>query len=461
MALLVWFRHHSRRQSKELRALVESERVQRAQAMDSVKQAALQKVGEAEQRYRLLTERLANETEAERRALTLKLDALERSTHRRLVDAQQRNDVQLERTFDLETRIDRLGHRRGRGGGDGRSRQQRVLHTFSFSDKYYTYLCEMLQSGAGRGYNVTLLGWQAPYRSLFDKIDWMARAVVKDEEHVRDTDLVLFVDAHDVLFVGGTADELMHAFDRLAAGASADAVFSAEKTCWPQVQTRGATFCDTAYPPVPEHHARALLDKYDDEPLYRYLNSGAWMATGVGARRVLRAALLERERLKMNGRPPPTNDQEVLSDLFAFGKLNGRGEGSAAATTTLDYGHELFFPLDKARHRNRALDEWHDDLAFGIDSNDGVFVARNRRVGSTPFVLHFNGNAKTHQPRVNKALLGPPHRRFRMATVPAFGANFEPLLFPKLTVRDVCCTNVEHMRDHRRSPSWCSAQSAD
>jgi len=172
-----------------------------------------------------------------------------------------------------------------------------------------------------------------PWQGFFTKVD-EARKFAEN----CDADYILFVDAHDVIFVGGLDDVK----NKIKLFGDIDAIFSAEKAIWPTASVWPDPSLAEEYPEV--------------DSQWRYLNSGTFL---------IRPELL----IELVDSKPPTigiDDQMY----WAYHYLTNKER------IVLDTNCEIFQTLA------------HDDgSSFGMV--DGKFT--NRETGSNPLVVHGNG----------------------------------------------------------------------
>lgn len=152
-------------------------------------------------------------------------------------------------------------------------------------------------------------------------------------------DCFVFCDAFDVIL----QKPLEEMAQRYLEKDSDHIIFAAEKYCYPDNWKRAI------YPPAPND--------------YQFLNSGFWMATASLARQMFQ--LLQPENI-----PTGINDQQVFTDLFLAKVLS----------IQLDYSSTYCQCL------NGAL----EDVEYDLEAH----LVRNRVTGSTPGLIHGNGNSK-------------------------------------------------------------------
>jgi len=158
-------------------------------------------------------------------------------------------------------------------------------------------------------------------------------------ERSRQFDCFILCDAFDVIFQK-TLPEIAVPY---LENHSDQIIFSAEKYCYPDPWKKAI------YPPAPND--------------YRFLNSGFWMATAELARKMFDTIIPENI-------PAWMNDQQVFTDVFLTKIL----------PIHLDYQSEYCQCL------NGALDDVEYDHEAGL--------VRNRATGTTPGLIHGNGNVK-------------------------------------------------------------------
>eukprot|EP00966_Prymnesium_polylepis_P034200 794873-Prymnesium_polylepis.1 len=119
-------------------------------------------------------------------------------------------------------------------------------------------LCDCLLVALTSNVKLTLLGYGEDYKGNYQKL-LGARTYAAT---LPPTDLVLFADAYDVLYVASPV-KMRDRFLSLELPPH-KVLFMAEKGCWPDWDMAfGRVFCREKYPPT--------------STPYRYLNSGSWM----------------------------------------------------------------------------------------------------------------------------------------------------------------------------------------
>lgn len=191
------------------------------------------------------------------------------------------------------------------------------------------------RSALVHGLHPRLLGWGSPVDGL--ALQRKAHAVAEEVARYDPSQLVLFADAFDVLFLDG-ADAILDTYTRLGR----PLVFGAEKGCYPD---------------------GALEDEYPEAPTpWRFLNSGAYMGPAGCVRTALAEMLAH----------PRAAEGAMDQELAALVHLRGR------SPIALDHRCELFMNLHLSQH----------DIVW----TNGRPC--NRVTGTRPALLHFNGNAK-------------------------------------------------------------------
>ncbi|CEP02364.1 DUF5672 domain-containing protein [Plasmodiophora brassicae] len=235
------------------------------------------------------------------------------------------------------------------------------LTVVTFASHNANFLCHLLYTGALFQLKVKVVGFRgaAPDDVLFEKIP-----VTLDELRQHDPDdIVMFVDAYDVLLVDTEANIV----DKFLA-MNEPVVFTAEKGCWPFMDGRpdGERICQDEYPASPTP--------------YRYLNSGGWIGYAGAAVKAFE------EMMALPEASAKAIDQELASLVL----LHGR------ARVALDHRASIF----------QSVHLSVDDLVVEHEPSQGNLDSRwrNRVTGTYPSVLHFNGNGKGHQAEMERAM---------------------------------------------------------
>ena len=169
--------------------------------------------------------------------------------------------------------------------------------------------------------------------------------------------IILFTDSYDVLF-NGTSEEIVDRFRKM----ESPIVFSAEKTCWPDVE---------------------LKEQYPKSPTdYRYLNSGGFIGYGDHISKLINKVSVNNEY----------DDQLYYTERF-FEDLKG-DKG-----IILDYNQFLF----------QTMNESLEDI---IVEGDNV---KNTITKETPIIIHANGGSD-----VKNALNGFYEKIFHKKRIDSF-----------------------------------------
>jgi hypothetical protein len=196
----------------------------------------------------------------------------------------------------------------------------------------------LLDSGKKHGITVTPIVTKEPIghgKGFGMKIKGMYDYI----QNKQPNDIIMFIDGFDVL-ITGSKSEILNGYQAFRDKHGDKAVFSAEKTCWP------------------DSH---LAERFPVTPSpYKYLNSGTYMSTVSALKRILankHDEIYGSEFYK-------TDDQRFFTDLF----LNTSG-------IVLDNSNTIF----------NCMNDGLDDLVV----EQGRW--RNLATKSTPLVYHANG----------------------------------------------------------------------
>ena len=272
------------------------------------------------------------------------------------------------------------------------------LHVWTYSNDYFTHLCEYLKSALLQGIQPTLLGWGSEWHGNSDKIS----GVLKSLEKLPTSDLILFTDAHDVL-ICNTGNHIQSAFEKYF-GATTDILYMAEKGCWPQRNMKnGREICDKLYPTAPTP--------------YRYLNSGAWIGR-VGAVQQLYRELMSTITLN-----PNLDDQHLVSDMFY--------KGASDLRLRLDY-------------HNRIFQSMHDSQGEIDIVPNKTCTIYNKITKSYPMILHFNGGGKSIEQDYHSIISSAKAQSNEIA----IGNQ------TRIHLDQVCCRYTQSKEAKRQPPSW-------
>lgn len=206
------------------------------------------------------------------------------------------------------------------------------LHICTVASRPKPGLQQLLLSAEKFGLRVEVLGMGLPYKKNGQKLLYVRDYL----ENIPDTDLVLFVDAYDVIFLAdeNIIKDKFYSFN-------SPFVISAETNCFP----------------FPE-----LASAYPESPtLFKYLNSGTYMGYAGYIKFLLNEFPIEENK----------SDQGQLTKLF----LRNSHE------ITLDYYSELFLTLHGLKGNHIKLEK-EPKLVHCLVT------------GSTPPIIHGNGLGK-------------------------------------------------------------------
>ena len=231
------------------------------------------------------------------------------------------------------------------------------LRVLTYATKATPMLCDCLLIALQNKIPLTLIGFGEEYKGNFQKLTG-ARDVVAT---LPPNTLVLFADAYDVLYSGGS-ETLLSGYRKLSVPPS-KVLFMGERGCWPDwdMGPPGRKWCLHTYPKSPTP--------------YRYVNSGVWMGRAAAANRLLTV---------LASYTPGLDDQHVVGHLFV--------------------DRNDWFNLDR---RSTLLQSMHGNAADVRMERDAAQqpILRNLLTNTTPSVLHFNGGAKDQFPRWRDHLL--------------------------------------------------------
>jgi hypothetical protein len=222
-----------------------------------------------------------------------------------------------------------------------------TLHVITYAtlESAHMKAVMMLHSAGAHGLYPTILGvgevgsWP---EGLWQKIPFVLDFIT---EHTADEDVVLFVDAYDVLFTGphtpnGTEYKrgILESFDAIGA----DIVFNAERVC--------------AYGPVlspklcPVFDAEAAL-RVDQKgaSVFKYLNSGAWIGKARALKTFFEFPIAPALRASKTG----TGDQMWYADSFV-NLLTPTASADAPVSVSLDYDRSVLALLRPRTRWRRA-----------------------------------------------------------------------------------------------------------
>ena len=297
--------------------------------------------------------------------------------------------------------------------------------------------CRAVESALMNDVQLVILGWGEKWVGLSQKLS----AALLFSQSIPKTDVMMFVDAFDVMFTktASNHEDLLNKFKAL----NSSILFSAECGCWPHV-IEDPAICLKQYPNPPSPSP------------YRYLNSGAWIGYADEA-----SKLLSDVQIKAGNNWDTANDQKLVADMFLLRQHD----------IQLDYMNVLFQSMHMTYDPPLAycdpmasivLDEYPTtattttataaattttttaNINSGSNSKDQVVkVWRNKLTDGQPAVFHFNGGGKTHHPTMEaqgwyKSILHSTPGRVQQL-------SSHPLVMPSvthpirtMTFRDIC-----------------------
>jgi hypothetical protein len=240
-----------------------------------------------------------------------------------------------------------------------------------------------------------------------------ARATVQRNMHNVDSDddVVMLIDAHDMLFARHASPAK---FVRRLRESGAAVLFGAELNCWP-----AEPHC-ALYPDAFDYESDPSTDA--SATCYRFLNAGAFIGYASAVR-----AIVEYVRDDATG---DQDDQRILSRGFAHGTL--------PVAVALDRRVRFVYNLDRSLGLG-ALSEQLDDVLW-----DDRGRAINRVTKSRALLYHFNGNGKRRQRAFNRIVVGGADSIAWQSHVSGAGNE---------TLHSVCCSPDRLHPDHSRRPS--------
>ena len=231
--------------------------------------------------------------------------------------------------------------------------------------------CRCLESVLQNGISLKVLGWGQKWKGLPQKLE-AALSYAKSQPK---EDVMLFVDAYDVLFMGG-ANDILNIYLQMG---SPKLLFGAECGCWPLTRS-----CLTRYPRSPTR--------------YRYLNSGTWIA------RIESAVNLLKELMVRAGKGEAAyiaNDQRLASDAYVSGRMGIKIDHYAQLFQSMHAtaGPPLPYcnPLEDLVYEpvtTNSKNSTNGDVKISAYSHSSTF--KNRKTGSRPLIFHMNGGGKKY-----------------------------------------------------------------
>ncbi len=230
--------------------------------------------------------------------------------------------------------------------------------------------CRTIESAIRNEIDLVVLGWGQRWKGLPQKLE----AALTYSKTLPKEDVIMFVDAFDVLFID-SAERILDTYLQVKAP---KLLFAAECGCWPVKIS-----CFTRYPRSPT--------------TYRYLNSGTWMG------RVEDSIDMLTKLMKRAGKGELAfiaNDQRLCSDMYESGGSKIRLDHYAAIFQSM---HATLGPPLPYCNPIEDLVLEKVGVGRGTSSNNGSrALFRNRRTGTRPLVFHFNGGGKEHHREIEK-----------------------------------------------------------
>lgn len=208
------------------------------------------------------------------------------------------------------------------------------LHVCTVASHETQGLKQLQQSCDHNSIQLVVMGLRLPYKGNGQKLSYLKNFL----QGIPDEDLVLFVDAYDVLILADTKT-LVTKFLAM----NARCVFSAETSLYPLNRDALGRF-----PPSPTK--------------FKYLNSGSIMGYASHLRHILESIPIKEK----------DSDQSQLIKYY----LDHQSE------IVLDYLCELFIPLYQLQRSELDIDKEHK-------------VVRCLVTGTTPCIVHGNGSGKS------------------------------------------------------------------
>jgi hypothetical protein len=212
--------------------------------------------------------------------------------------------------------------------------------------------CRSIESALAHDVRLQLLGWKIPWRGLSQKLE----AVYHLSHTLPPNDIILFIDAYDVMFAGNET-EILARFLRL----NASIVFAAECGCWPHI-AEDPNICYQAYPASPTSA--------------RYLNSGTWIGYAKEASVMLKAVMQEAGTSFDNA-----NDQKLMADLYIQHRSN----------IQLDFYSLIFQSMHATLDCIPACCNPRPNLNLVQQQQQQYWF--NHETHTQPLIFHFNGTA--------------------------------------------------------------------
>lgn len=277
--------------------------------------------------------------------------------------------------------------------------------------------CRAVESAYHHSIKLTILGWGEKWLGLSQKLT----AAYNYAKSIPPTDVLMFVDAFDVMFAG-TPEYIMEQF---RASSKTGVLFAAECGCWPQIMENKGHDCFYAYPKSPTP--------------YRYLNSGTWIGIADQS-----AAMLLDIINKAGSDFANANDQKLVSDMFIH-KQHG---------IELDYYSRVFQsmhmtdrPLAHCAPGGDVTTPTQRAIAFPHNSSVPISYY-NAVTQSIPAVYHFNGGGKTYHLKYESGMWYRQKQREQLRSSRDRAAVFEGLANYRLRVIPSIATTLVDSEVH-------------
>jgi hypothetical protein len=222
-----------------------------------------------------------------------------------------------------------------------------------------SHFCEVIHTAVRYGWTIHLLGWGKI--SLWGPKHAKIGNTLSFLKRLPPDQLVLFIDAFDVLLAGGPEEAKRKFLQASEEVSNSDIIVSTETKCWPFFldEKWKDHVCQEHYPHPPTLTAET----------HRWLNSGSWMGYADAAIKLL-------EGLKTISKIPGLlfshDDQALLHYAFLSGLYS----------VGLDYNQTIF----------QSMNAYREDLVF--DKSQQRW--KNQRFNEYPITMHFNGGGKRH-----------------------------------------------------------------
>jgi len=297
--------------------------------------------------------------------------------------------------------------------------------------------CRAVESAYHHSIELTILGWGVKWTGLSQKL----YAAYNYAKSIPPTDIIMFVDAFDVMFAG-SPEYILEQFR----ASSKTILFAAECGCWPQIMENRGHDCFHAYPPSPTP--------------YRYLNSGTW----IGVAKESAAMLLDIIN-KAGSDFANANDQKLVSDMFIH-KQHG---------IQLDYFSSIFQsmhmtdrPLAHCAPGDDVTTPARRPISFPHNSSMPISYY-NAVTRSVPALYHFNGGGKTYHLKYesgmwyrqkqrekvrtsgNRASVFEGVANYRLRIIPTIANTLVDSEIQYLPLKDLCGSYVNSLITNPRS----------